>query len=137
MRYSSKSTLLLLVLLGLMLLTVQLPTWGSEIRQLAGDRVTVFYPSAVPDEFATQILRDEEKALPYVENFLNVRYQGTVEVYITIGRYLFGVIGASEGAIGYDYPPWYFQNQQAIPGYALVPTAASTHEMTHVVAGNN
>ena len=122
-----------LVLLGLTVLATQFPAWGSEIKQLAGDRVTVSYPSRVPDGFAAQILRIEESALPYVENFLHVRYQGTVQVYITTGEFLWGKSYAGGGRIYYDYPPWYFQNQQAIPSYAKDP-ATGIHEMTHSVA---
>ena len=130
-----KAVLQVVILLGLVLFVTHISAWGSEINQLTDDRITVFYPSIVPEEFAIRILRNEEKALPYVENFLNVRYQGTVDVYITIGESLFGFGQAGPGRITYDLPSASLQGESNAFAQIASTGEVATHEMTHIVSG--
>jgi tetratricopeptide (TPR) repeat protein len=133
LKYIHRSALLLITL-GLILLAIHFPVLASEIKQLTGDRITVFYPSIMPEVSATMILRNEERALPYVESFLNVRYQGTVQVHIT--DCLFSRGYAEFGRINYCLPFDLLQKTTLLT--RLFPNEATseitTHEMVHVVA---
>jgi hypothetical protein len=123
--------LILLLSLGVFFAPSALAERDWQIEALEGDRVILFYPEIMPEENAKSLLENEERALRYVEDFLQVQYEGTVKVYIT-AECLFGRAYAGPGMITYCRPLLYFQ--KSIPIVEREEGEVFTHEIVHVVA---
>jgi len=122
-------SVVIIILIALIPNYLQAEEW--TVKQLEGDRIILFYPSIMPGENAKFFLDNEERALRYVEDFLQVQYEGIVKVYIT-AECLFGRASAGPGMITYCHPLLYFQ--KSIPIVEREEGEIFTHEMVHVVA---